>query len=179
MVTHQQRVGIRGAAPGEKQERELGWFGWSLLRDISGDGRKILFEEEGNGLRDTDGSPPARIGEGIAKAISPDAKWAITKPAKGGPLSLVPTGAGESRQLTHDGISYGGVRWLPDGKRVLATGIEAGHGARDYLIDLTNGDSKPPGRRRSSVPPSSALSRRCADPTENGEFGRSRGGVFI
>lgn len=151
MVTHQQRVGIRGAAPGEKQERELGWFGWSLLRDISGDGRKILFEEEGNGgganytvfLRDTDGSPPARIGEGIAKAISPDAKWAITKPAKGGPLSLVPTGAGESRQLTHDGISYGGVRWLPDGKRVLATGIEAGHGARDYLIDLTNGDSKP------------------------------------
>jgi eukaryotic-like serine/threonine-protein kinase len=151
MVTHQQRIGIRGMAPGGKEERDLGWFGWSLLRDISQDGRKILFEEEGDGgganytifLRDTDGSPPARIGEGVAEALSPDTKWVITKPAKGGPLSLVPTGAGESRQLTHDSISYNQVHWLQDGKRVLADGIEAGHGARDYLIDLNDGNSKP------------------------------------
>jgi eukaryotic-like serine/threonine-protein kinase len=151
MVTHQTRIGIRGMAPGGKEERELGWFGWSELSDISPDGRKILFDEEGDGggpnytvfLRDTDGSAPARIGEGNAMAISPDAKWVITKPPKGGPLSLVPTGAGESRQLTHDARSYDAVRWLPDGKRLLAVGIEAGHGARDYLIDLSNGNAKP------------------------------------
>ncbi len=138
-------------APGGKEEHELGWFGWSELRDISRDGRKILFEEEGDGggpnytvfLRDTDGSPPARIGEGLAMAISPDTKWAITKPAKGGPLNLVPTGAGESRQLTHDAVSYDGARFFPDGKRLLAYGIEAGHGGRDYMIDLSSGDSKP------------------------------------
>src|SRR5450631_754073 len=151
MVTQQIRIGIRGMAPGAKEERELGWFGWSIVRDISRDGHKIIFEEEGNGggpnytvfLRDTDGSPPARIGEGVAKAISPDAKWAITKPPKGGPLSLVPTGAGEARQLTHDAVSYGDVRYLPDGKRLRAEGIEAGHGARDYLIDVSSGNSKP------------------------------------
>jgi Tol biopolymer transport system component len=151
MVKHQQRIGIRGLAPAGKEERELGWFGWSILRDISRDGRKILFEEEGDGggpdytvfLRDTDGSPPARIGDGLAEAISPDGKWAITKPPKGGPLNLVPTGAGESRQLTHDATSYDAVRWLSDGKRILAVGIEAGHGARDYLIDLNAGNSKP------------------------------------
>ncbi|HKM46065.1 MAG TPA: protein kinase [Terriglobales bacterium] len=150
-VANHQRLGIRGMAPGGKEERELGWFGWSELRDISADGRKILFEEEGDGggpnytvfLRDTDGSPPARIGEGLAGALSPDGKWVITKPAKGGPLNLVPTGAGESRQLTHDAVSYTGVRFLPDGKRVLAAGIEAGHGGRDYLIDVSTGDSKP------------------------------------
>jgi Tol biopolymer transport system component len=137
--------------PGGKEEHELGWFGWSELRDISRDGRKILFEEEGDGggpnytvyLRDTDGSPPARIGEGLAMAISPDGKWVITKPAKGGPLSLVPTGAGESRQVTHDAVSFDGVEVFPDGKRLLAYGIEAGHGGRDYLIDLSSGDSKP------------------------------------
>jgi WD40 repeat protein len=94
-------------------------------------------------LRDTDGSPPARIGEGVAMAISPDAKWAITEPAKGGPLMLVPTGAGEAKPLTHDSVSYGTVRWFPDGKRLLAGGIEAGHARRDYLIDPSNGDSKP------------------------------------
>jgi len=56
---------------------------------------------------------------------------------------LVPTGAGEARQLTHDKISYGDVRYLPDGKQVLAAGIEPGHGARDYLIDIKTGDAKP------------------------------------
>jgi eukaryotic-like serine/threonine-protein kinase len=151
MVIHHQQIGIRGMAPGGKEERELGWFGWSIVRDISPDGHKIVFEEEGNGggpnytvfVRDTDGSPPVRIGEGIGEAISPDTKWVVTRPAKGGPLSLVPTGAGEAKQLTHDAVSYDAVRWLPDGKQLLASGIEAGHGARDYLIDLSNGDSKP------------------------------------
>jgi tRNA A-37 threonylcarbamoyl transferase component Bud32/WD40 repeat protein len=150
-VANHQRLAIRGMAPGGKEEHELGWFGWSELRDISRDGRKIIFDEEGEGggpnytvyLRDTDGSPPARIGEGDAVAISPDGKWVITKPAKGGPLNLVPTGTGESRPLTHDAVSYSGARFFPDGKHLLAGGIEAGHGGRDYLIDLSSGDSKP------------------------------------
>jgi eukaryotic-like serine/threonine-protein kinase len=151
MITHQFRLGIRALAPAAKEEVELGWFGWSLPRDLSRDGKKVLFEEEAEGggpnytvfLRDTDGSPPVRIGEGTGEAISPDNKWVITKPAKGGPLSVVPTGAGEARQLTHDGISYGTVRYLPDGKQLVASGIEPGHGARDYLIDLSNGNAKP------------------------------------
>jgi eukaryotic-like serine/threonine-protein kinase len=151
MVTHQIRLGIRGLAPGAKQELELGWFGWSIARDISRDGHKVLFEEEGDGggpnytvyLRDTDGSPPTQIGEGLAKCLSPDSKWAITQPAKGGPLMLVPTGAGATHPLTHDSVRYGRVHWLPDGKQLLAAGIEAGHGRRDYLIDVATGDSKP------------------------------------
>ena len=150
-VTNQNRIGIRGTAPGGKEERELGWFGWSILTDISRDGRKILFTEAGDGggpnytvfLRDTDGSPPSRIGEGDAMALSPDGKWAITKPPRGGPLNLVPVGAGEARQITHDAVDYDGVTWMPDGKRLLASGIEAGHGERNYLIDLSNGDAKP------------------------------------
>jgi len=149
-VANHERLAIRGLGPGGKEEQELGWFGWSELRDISRDGRKILFEEEGDGggpnytvyLRDTDGSPPARIGEGLAMAISPDTKWAITRRAKGGPLNLVPTGAGESRQLTHDDVSYDRAQFFPDGKRLLAYGIEAAHGGRDYVIDLSSGDSK-------------------------------------
>jgi len=151
MITSQLRLSIRAMPPGGKEEQELGWFGWSLLRDISRDGKKVLFEEEADGggpnytvfLRDTDGSPPVRMGEGVGLAISPDYKWVITQPAKGGPLSLVPTGAGEARQLTHDNISYGAVRYLPDGKQVVASGIEAGQGVRDYLIDVSNGNSKP------------------------------------
>jgi len=150
-VTHQIRISIRGTKPGGKEERDLGWLGWGILRDISRDGRKVLFEEEGDGggpnytvfLRDTDGSPPVRIGDGIALTISPDVRHVVTKPSKGGPLSVVPTGAGETRQLTHDNVTYDAVRYLPDGKQLLAVGIEAGHGMRDYLIDVSNGNAKP------------------------------------
>lgn len=76
-------------------------------------------------------------------AISPDTKWAVARAAKGGPLNLIPTGAGESRQLTHDAVSYEQARFLPDGKHLIAWGIETGHGGRDYLIDVSSGDSKP------------------------------------
>jgi serine/threonine protein kinase len=149
-VTHRHTLGIRGTQPGGKEEHELGWLGWSYFRDLSRDGKKVLFEEQADGggpnytvfLRDTDGSPPVRIGEGEGRAISPDNKWVITKPNKGGPLSVVPTGAGEARQLTHDNIRYNNVRYL-DAKQLLASGIEVGHGRRNYLIDLSNGDAKP------------------------------------
>jgi hypothetical protein len=32
---------------------------------------------------------------------------------------------------------------MPDGKHMVASGIEAGHGTRDYMIDVSTGDSKP------------------------------------
>jgi len=77
MVTNHIRIGIRGVAPVGKEERDLGWFGWAQLHDITPDGRKIIFDEEGDGggphytvfVRVTDGSPPVRIGEGSAMAI--------------------------------------------------------------------------------------------------------------
>ena len=107
-IAHQQRIGIRGLPPGGKDEVELGWFGWSLPKDLSRDGKQVLFEEEGEGggpnytvfLRDTDGSPPVKIGEGRAEAISPDKKWVITQSTQDTGLRIVPTGAGVARQLT-------------------------------------------------------------------------------
>lgn len=151
VVAQQERIGISGVSPGSKDERELGWLGWSTDLSLSKDGKKVLFTEEADGggpnytvfLRDTDGSPPVRISDGLGLAVSPDNKWVLTQPAKGGPLSLVPTGAGEARQLTHDNISYAGAQFMPDGKHILAAGLEPGHGGRDYLIDVNTGESKP------------------------------------
>jgi Tol biopolymer transport system component len=44
--------------------------------------------------------------------------------------------------LTHDNVSYQFVSWLADGKQLLASGIEPGRGVRDYLIELSSGNSK-------------------------------------
>lgn len=152
VVAQQERIGISGVPPGSKDERELGWLGWSTDMRISGDGKKVLFTEEADGggpnytvfLRDTDGSPPVRISDGLGLAISPDNRWVLTQPARGGPLSLVPTGAGEARQLTHDNRAYTAeAAFLPGGKQLLAVALEPDHGGRDYIIDVNSGDAKP------------------------------------
>ena len=150
-VTQQQRIGIRGVPPGSTEERELGWFGWSIPRELSRDGRKVLFEEEGEGggpnytvfLRDTDGSPPVRIGEGRAESLSPDGKWVVTQPLQGGKLRVVPTGAGEAREINTGNIRFTRIHYMPDGKHLIGVGIEQNHGSRSYLIDLKDGSIKP------------------------------------
>ena len=45
--------------------------------------------------------------------------------------------------MTHDDVSYTEARYLPDGKQLLVTGIEKGHGAREYLMDVITGSAKP------------------------------------
>ncbi len=64
--------------PGESRERDMSWFDWSFVRDISEDGKTMVFEEEGAGggpnysvfVRSTDGSPAVKLGEGYALSIS-------------------------------------------------------------------------------------------------------------
>jgi hypothetical protein len=58
---------------------------FSILEDLSSDGRIILFSEEGAGggpgyavyIRPTDGAPAVRLGKGDALALSSDGAWAL------------------------------------------------------------------------------------------------------
>jgi dipeptidyl aminopeptidase/acylaminoacyl peptidase len=54
-------------------------------------------------------------------------------------LVLLPTGTGEARPLTHDGIHHQGAGWTPDGKRVVFVGNEPGHRIRYYVQSLDGG----------------------------------------
>jgi hypothetical protein len=56
---------------------------------------------------------------------------------------LLPTGAGESRPLTHDGINHVWARWFPEGNRVLFSGNEPDHGVRLYVQDIAGGKPQP------------------------------------
>jgi Tol biopolymer transport system component/predicted Ser/Thr protein kinase len=144
------RAGMIGLAPGETKERDLSWLDWSVPGDLSADGRTVLFGETGEGggpkyavyLRKTDGSPAIRLSEGIGAALSPDGKWALARPnITPSPLMMLPTGVGEATLLTHDSINHLWGRWLPDGKRLVFSGNEAGHGFRFYVE--TPGEGKP------------------------------------
>jgi eukaryotic-like serine/threonine-protein kinase len=147
------RLGISGLSPGAKQERDLSWFDASRIFDISADGSTILFEELSYGkarnpaiyLRKTDGSPAVRLGDGNRPALSPDGKL-VACILNNGPqteLTLLPTGAGEARNISTPGLHYERVEWFPDGQKLLFTGNEPGRRLRTYVQDVRGGSPAP------------------------------------
>src|SRR5262249_41031705 len=76
-----QQVSLFCKSPGENRERDLAWFEGSAVRDLSRDGKFVLFSEifrtPQTFLRKTDGSPAIRLGDGSAVCLSPDNQWAL------------------------------------------------------------------------------------------------------
>ena len=145
-----ERAGINGLAPGENHERDFSWLDWSLVQDLSPDGRTILLDEtaEGGGndgsvyLRPTDGSPAIRLGDGSARTISPDGQWVIAGlfSQGNGKLQMLPTGVGEPHEIPTGSLFCHYPRWLPDGKTLVVSASEPGHGVRLYRLDPISGE---------------------------------------
>ncbi len=103
--TRRAAIGFR--APGAADETELAWMDYSILKDLSADGRQILFSEQGAGggagyaayLRSTDGAPAVRLGKGDPHSISHDGQWVLATDLATNTLNLLPTGAGQPRPL--------------------------------------------------------------------------------
>jgi len=149
LTRHNERTGIIGLAPKEEKERDLSWLDWSLARDLSADGKTLLFTEAGEGggatygvyLRKTDGSPAVRLGNGSAMALSPDGKWALTRlPVSPSQMILLPTGAGEPKPLERAPLSYQQwAGWFPDGERIVFTANELNCGTRLFVQNIKGG----------------------------------------
>jgi eukaryotic-like serine/threonine-protein kinase len=141
------RLSISALPPGETRERSLSWFDWSLLTDMSADGKTIAFSEtgeaEGNNysifLRKTDGSPAVRLGDGGFAGLSPDGQWVLSAVGSPAKLVLLPTGVGEPRQLTDDKTEHLNFSWMPDSKSIVYSSADPGHAARTYLLDIQGG----------------------------------------
>jgi eukaryotic-like serine/threonine-protein kinase len=149
---------LLGLFANDPKQHELSWLDYTYPADLSVDGKTLLFDEEGGGgaldyskssgltyavcIRKTDGSPAVLLGEGGAVALSPDGKWAIAQSQESpSQFRLLPSGAGEPRDLTKDDINHSWAHWFPDGKRVLFTADEPGKGVRFYVYDLATGKS--------------------------------------
>jgi len=144
------RIGVLGLAAGETKERDLSWLDWSAAFDLSKDGKTLLFAETGEGsgpayscfIRGTDGSPPVRLGDGVAMGLSPDGRWVTANTPRADPpqLWLYPTGAGEKRLLPTGKLSVeSSGDFLPDGKSIVFTAAESGHGTRVFTIPTAGG----------------------------------------
>jgi len=134
-------------------QKNLYWHDESQVRDISRDGKTILFSESGDAtgedyeayLRSIDGSSPAvRLGLGLPLSLSPDGRWVIANPA--GPparLTLLPTGPGDPQPLASGNLNHIGAAWLPDGKGFVFAGIAPGENLRYYVQPVQGGAPQP------------------------------------
>lgn len=147
-------AGIIGVASGATKERDLSWFDWSLARDLSADGKTLIFEEGGEAagsayaiyMRGTDGSPAVRLALGGASRLSPDAKWVSATTLGNHPqLVLLPTGPGQPQTINTGSLEASSFRsaWMPNGRALLFIAAEPGHKPRTYEVALAGGTPKP------------------------------------
>jgi serine/threonine protein kinase len=143
------RLGLLALLPGETEPRDLSGLDWTIAPFLSDDGKTLVYTEQGEGggegysvyLRRLDGSPAVRLGEGDARAISPDGKLVLSTPIRTSPIQMVllPTGAGQPKPLPRDSISHQDAAFLPDGRRILFVGHEPGRPPRVFVQDLDGG----------------------------------------
>jgi dipeptidyl aminopeptidase/acylaminoacyl peptidase len=148
------RGGIVGLGSGAIKDRELSWFDYSTVGDLSIDGNTLLFYEWGEGvgakstifIRKMDGSDAVRLGEGRPLALSRDAQWALAVQGEiPGELVLLPTRTGEVRRLPRGAIAEY-LDWAvfsPDGRRIYFAAREASDVNRTYVQDLDGGEPRP------------------------------------
>ncbi len=153
LLTEEERhMEMAGFSPTLAAERDLSWFDWSCVEDISTDGSLILFDETGEGggpkgtvylRRLADGSV-LRLGEGRGIALSPDGNTAlILDESNRGHLNMVPVGEGQSRELSGNGVDYHRARYFPDGQHLAMLGSEPGKSVRLYIQSLQGGKPRP------------------------------------
>jgi len=149
LVIHgNERMRMQCVAPSDSRARDLTWLDWSLVRDISPDGKTILFDETGTAggelhsvyMRGSDGSPAVKLGDGVSPRLSPDGRWALTM-LEGTPVRvmLLPTGAGETRIIATGKLHSQNTAWFPDGKHICIVGNEGSGGLRLHELEIESG----------------------------------------
>jgi len=151
MTADKARLSISALPPGETRERSLSWFDWSLITDMSDDGKTIVFSESGEAVgtnysiytRNTDGSEAVRLGEGTFGLLSPDGRWVLD--GVGAPIKLVllPTGVGEPKQLVDASAHIQDAGWFPDSKSIFYAVQLPNHEYRAYKIAIDGGTPQP------------------------------------
>jgi Tol biopolymer transport system component len=151
MVQDKARLGISALLPGAEKERDYSWLDWSLLRDVSPDGQTLLFGESGEGggagfsayVRKADGSPAVRLGPGNPFSLTSDGRLALATVgnATDQRIVLYPIGAGEQKTFPATGLGIDLATFLPDGRRILFSANEPGHGVRLWVQGVE--DEKP------------------------------------
>ncbi|MGA8149742.1 MAG: protein kinase [Terriglobales bacterium] len=128
-------------------DRDLSWLDWSIEPLLSSDGKTLFFTDVGQSsgtdyasyMRGTDGSPAVRLGPGAGSSISHDGKWVLSQLASHpNKLLLLPTGAGETRQLEISGLEVPVLEssWMLNDQGFYFRAAEPGRHPRTFRMPL-------------------------------------------
>jgi hypothetical protein len=145
------RTEMRFRGPKDTGERALSWLDSASASSLSPDGANLAFggfgEAQGTQpvsyMRQTDGSPAVRLGIGYMPVFSPDGNWVLSLLYGPARLVMLPTGAGNPRELSANGIkTFSSQGWVPGGKEIYFAG-DNGTQWRIYIQDLAGGSVRP------------------------------------
>ncbi len=158
-------------APGSTQEHDLGWFDNSVPIALSEDGQLLLMQVGGYTggssalafyLRRTDGSPPVRLGGGLALDLSPDGKLVLARNKTTEGLTLVPTGPGRPVPVERGNLAFiEGGAFLDGRNRLIVLARESAKAPRLLYVQ-----DAPSGQPRAVAP----LEILWASPSPDGRF---------
>jgi eukaryotic-like serine/threonine-protein kinase len=151
-VSTQHSILFGRAGNGEKP-RDLSWLDGSGWPNLSADGARMVFTEVGESegllggsiyVRNTDGGPAVRLGRGFADDISPDGQWILGRvhDSSGDHISLIPVGAGSPRVVTAGPIRLLASGFFPDGRTILAPGVDTNGKVHAYVLDPDGGSPR-------------------------------------
>jgi Tol biopolymer transport system component len=106
---------------------------------VSVDGKRVLISGAENSIysQGTDSSLPVLIGKGLGGDFSPDGKWIVAASVDGSSLVLLPTGAGQAREVRIEGYRWLSQNaFLPDGRHVVCAGYQKAQEPLLFLVDL-------------------------------------------
>jgi len=134
-------------------DRELSWYDWSFPMRLSPDGSTLLFEEQGVAsggryafyVRDTTGGPAIRLDDGRGRDLSSDGAFVLAltndPPER---LLIVPTGAGDVREIAVAGIEhFMTARFLPGEEEVVLVASRPSEGPRLWKVSVQGGEPQP------------------------------------
>jgi hypothetical protein len=150
---------IFGDFPGEARPRNLSHLDRSEAVGLAPSGDTLLFNELGQSdrrgvyLRRTDGSPPKRLADRFAWALSPDGKLVLANARPDLRIFLIPTGPGQERLIETPGVRPGGrMGFFPDSRRIWFMAEDPVHGRRPWVRDLAGGKTRVVTPRQVAMP---------------------------
>ncbi len=147
LIRDDRSLEMAGKLSGHDSEHDLSWLDWSRIQEISADGSRILFDEDGDAhspeiiayIRLATETVARQLGPGVAMALSPDAKSALLATPDRHHLKLVSIDTGAKRNLPDTGLFYQWAKFYPDGGRLLVLANAPAKGLRLYTQDLDSG----------------------------------------
>jgi Tol biopolymer transport system component len=130
---------------------DLSLFDWSMLGDLSGDGKKVAILENGNAtrkpsvyLRSTSGGPATNLGDAAFPiSFSPDGNSLLALSNDKCAHVVLLSQDRQTQVLTRSSLCASRAVWVPDGRRMVFDAVETGYKPRCYIQTIGAADARP------------------------------------